>query len=98
MFSDFWFYGPLLPIPDLFLRKLLVATIRNAFIQAGSPASYKHFELFEYPEVNDSNHYWQNGDYEASDFVCVRYYGIEIGATNWRDGLAYQWFLSFEYF
>ncbi|MBL0235521.1 MAG: hypothetical protein IPQ02_02590 [Saprospiraceae bacterium] len=98
LFSDFWFYGPLLPIPDLSLRKLLVATIRNAFIQAGSAASYKHFELFEYPEVNDSNHYWQNGDYEASDFVCVRYYGIEIGATNWRDGLAYQWFLSFEYF
>ena len=47
LFSDFWFYGPLLPIPDLSLRKLLVATIRNAFIQAGSPASYKHFELFK---------------------------------------------------
>ncbi len=98
LFSDFWFYGPLMPIPDLQVRKQLVAAIRNAFLQAGSPASYKHFELFEYPTQPVSPNYWEFGDYKASDFIAVRDYGIETGATNWRDGLAWQSFLSFENF
>jgi len=98
LFSDFWFYGPSLPIPELFLRKQLVAIIRNAFIQAGSPASYKHFELFEYPTIGDLTRHWVNGDHNVSDFISIRDYGIEIGATNWHDGLVYLKFLSFEHF
>lgn len=96
LFSDFWFYGPLLPIPDLHLRKQLVATIRNAFVQAGSPASYKHFDLFEYPKQPVSPMHWSFGDHNASDFITVRDYGIEIGVMNWHDGLVYLKFLSFE--
>ncbi len=98
LFSDFWFYGPLLPIPDLDIRKQLVALIRNAFAQAGSPASYRHFDLFEYPEQPVSPLNWEIGDHNASDFVIVRDYGIETGATNWRDGLVFLNFLSFEHF
>ena len=98
LFSDFWFHGPLLPIPDLQVRKQLVAAIRNAFLQAGSPASYKHFDLFEYPEQTISPMFWEFGDHKASDYIVVRDYGIEIGATNWRDGLVFLDYLSFEQF
>ncbi len=98
LFSDFWFYGPLLPIPDLNLRKLLVATIRNAFMQAGSPASYKHFDLFEYPVQPVSPLHWVIGDYKVNDFITVRDYGIETGASNWHDGQLYLDYCSFENF
>ena len=98
LFSDFWFYGPLLPIPDLQVRKQLVAAIRNAFVQAGSPASYKHFDLFEYPQQPVSPMHWTFGDYKASDDIIVRDYGIELSSSNWRDGLAWLGFLSFEHF
>lgn len=98
LFSDFWFYGPLLPIPDLQVRKQLVAAIRNAFLQAGSPASYKHFALFEYPKQPVSPLHWVFGDHNASDFITVRDYGIETGATNWHDGLVYLQYTSFEHF
>ncbi len=98
LLSDFWFYGPLLPIPDLQIRKQLVATIRNAFVQVGSPASYQHFDLFEYPQQPVSPMHWTFGDYKASDDVIVRDYGIEVSSSNWYDGLAWQSFLSFEHF
>jgi hypothetical protein len=98
LFSDFWFYGPLLPIPDLSVRKQLVANIRNAFIQAGSPASYKHFELFDYPNFTISTPHWVTGDYDSNEFVTVRNYGIEYGRTTWYDGLVYLCYLSFENF
>ncbi len=97
LFSDFWFFGPLLPIPDLQVRKQLVANIRNAFAQVGSPASYKHFELFEYPMGLDGPS-WEEGDHNAMDFGIVRIYGIEMGATNWREGLVYLSYTSFEQF
>lgn len=97
LFSDFWFYGPLMPIPELQVRKLLVANIRNAFVQAGSPASYQHFELFEYPMLLDGPR-WEDGDYDAKDYGIVRAYGIETGRTNWRDGLVYLSYTSFEHF
>ena len=98
LFSDFWFYGPLLPIPDLHLRKQLIATIRNAFVQAGSPASYKHFDLFEYPTQSISPLTWDDGDHNVNDFVILRDYGIEYGRTNWHDGLVFLGYLSFEHF
>ena len=49
LLSDFWFCGPLLPLPGLADRKWAVAQIRNAFGQAGGPAYNAHFPLFEYP-------------------------------------------------
>jgi hypothetical protein len=97
LLSDFWFYGPLFPIPDLGLRKQLVAHVRNAFIQAGSPASYAHFKLFEYPRLENPM-LWEEGDHLAKDYVCLRQFGIETGATNWRDGLVFSSLLSFERF
>lgn len=98
LFSDFWFFGPLMPLPDLATRKQVVANIRNAFLQAGGPASYQHFELFEYPTLPDEILKWEEGDHSASDFVIVRSFGIEHGAQNWHDGLTYLGFLSFEHF
>jgi hypothetical protein len=95
--SDFWFYGPLLPIPDLKPRQWLTAHIRNAFLQAGSPAFYAHFKLFEYPSLKNPV-IWEEGDHKAQDFVCLRQYGIEIGRTTWYDGLVWLNFLSFERF
>ncbi|MDJ1501936.1 hypothetical protein [Xanthocytophaga agilis] len=96
LISDFWFYGPLWPIPDLYTRKLLVATIRNAFMQVGSIASYKHFQLFEYPVIANTKQ-WTSGDYHASSFVIVRDYGIEYGDQNFHDGLLFLGFFSFEH-
>lgn len=98
LFSDFWFYGPLMPLPDLHTRKWIVAKIRNAFLQAGSSASYQHFGLIEYPEPAISPREWTEGDADASDYVIIRDYGIETGRTNWHDGLVYCSFLSFEHF
>ena len=98
LFSDFWFYGPLMPLPDLYTRKWIIAKIRNAFIQAGSSASYQHFQCIEYPDFPVSPLQWTDGDDKVSDFVTVRDYGIEWGRTNWRDGLVYLNFLSFEHF
>lgn len=98
LFSDFWFYGPLMPLPDLHTRKLIIAKIRNAFIQAGSPASYQHFQCIEYPKFPVAPLEWTDGDAKASDFVIVRDFGIEWGRTNWHDGLVYLNFLSFEHF
>lgn len=98
LFSDFWFYGPIMPLPDLHTRKWIIAKIRNAFIQAGSPASYQHFQFFEYPKFPVSPLQWTDGDDKVSDFVTVRDFGIEWGRTNWHDGLVYLNFLSFEHF
>ncbi|MCB9340634.1 MAG: hypothetical protein H6577_21130 [Lewinellaceae bacterium] len=94
LFSDFWFYGPLMPIPDLDDRKWAVSQIRNAFLQIG-PVSQKHFELFEYPKL-PIDRFWEEGDHNAKDFVNMRYFGIEAGRTNWHDGLVYISFISFE--
>lgn len=96
LFSDFWFYGPCRPLPDLNTRKVLVAAIRNAFLQAGSPASYKHFTLFEYPSPAETLMHWSDGNEKASNFVIVRPYGIERGRKTWYDGLVYLKYLSFE--
>ena len=98
LFSDFWFYGPLMPLPDLHTRKWIIAKISNAFIQAGSPASYQHFQFFEYPSFPVSPLHWTDGDAQVSDFVTVRDFGIEWGRSNWHDGLVYLNFLSFEHF
>ena len=98
LFSHFWFYGPLLPLPDLHTRKMVVAKIRNAFMQAGSSSSYQHFKLFEYPKQPVQPKQWKDGNQQAYDYVIVRDYGIEIGGWNWRDQLTGLVFVSFENF
>ncbi len=95
LFSDFWFCGPLMPIPGLATRKWLVAHIRDAFLQSGSPAGYAHFKLFEYPHFVNMPQ-WEDGDYRAMGYVYLRPYGIEHGRSNWHDGLVYCGFISFE--
>ncbi|MEZ4934453.1 MAG: hypothetical protein R2788_20290 [Saprospiraceae bacterium] len=96
LFSDFWFYGPLKPLPDLSTRKWLVAHIRNAFLQVG-PVSQKHFQLFEYPNLIDTPK-WEEGGAVSQDYVIMRPFGIEYGRSNWHDGLVYTGFISFERF
>lgn len=94
LFSDFWFYGPLMPVPDLETRQQLVANIRNAFLQVG-PVSQQHFPLFEYPAL-PIDRFWEEGDHNRKDFVNLRPFGIEFGAQNWHDGLMYLVFVPFE--
>lgn len=98
LFSNFWFYGPLLPLPDLNLREEMLHILRKTFREPDNLASNRHFELFEYPRQTVSILQWVDGDYNRSDFVTVREFGIEMGYTTWRDGLASLGFLSFEQF
>jgi hypothetical protein len=97
LLSDFWFYGPRMPIPDLQMREKILHIIQAALADQDCPTASAHFELFEYP-TGDSLPQWTEGDYKRSDFVYVRPYGIEIGYTTWRDGLASIHFISFETF
>lgn len=94
--SDFWFYGPLLPIPDLDMRKQIVALIRNAFIQVGGSAYKNHFHLFEYPSSVNAKR-WDWGDYIIRSFVAIRDYGVEYGDLDFHDGLSLVEFYSFEH-
>lgn len=98
LFSDFWFYGPLQPIPELKLREKIVSQLRDAFLNPDSPAAKAHFELFEYPALTDSSLYWEEGDHKRKDFVAVRNNGIESGYSTWRDTQPMVGFISFERF
>jgi hypothetical protein len=98
LFSDFWFYGPLQPIPELKLREKIIASMREGFLNPDCPAAGAHFELFEYPPLKDSNLYWSEGDYKRTDFISVRSNGIETGCSTWRDTQPAISFISFERF
>lgn len=98
LFSDFWFYGPMQPIPDLKLREKIVGILQDAFSSPECPAATAHFELFEYPLLTDSNLSWSEGDYKRTDYVSVCAHGLEIGYSTWRDVQPYMWFKSFENF
>ncbi len=98
LFSDFWFYGPLQPLPELKLREKVIGMIRDAFLNPDCPAAGAHFELFEYPALTDSGLYWEEGDYKRKDFVTVRSHGIESGYSTWRDTQPLVGFISFERF
>jgi hypothetical protein len=98
LFSDFWFFGPRRPIPDLMLREKLIDLLKKAFANPDCPAAQAHFELFEYPKKSLSGLQWVEGDYVRSDFVNVRDFGIEMGYTTFRDGPFGPGFLSFERF
>ena len=95
-FSDFWFYGPLLPVPDADTRKGAVAIIRNAFLQTGGDAYNAHFQIFEYPKYANAPQ-WVFGGHEASTFVNIRNYGVDYGVQNFHDGLLLLNYLSFEH-
>ena len=93
--SDFWFYGPLYPIPDPSLRSSLVKCLKDALLNAGFAWPDSHFRILDYPSFA---HYarWEDGDYIVSDFVIMRDYGIEWGRQNFHDGLVFLGFLSYE--
>lgn len=98
LFSDFWFYGPYEPVPDLKLREKILDILRGAFSNLEGPAAEAHFELFEYPVLTDSNLYWEEGDHHRTDFIRVQSNGIETGYSTWRDTQPMVGFSSFERF
>jgi len=97
LLSDFWFYGPLRPVPDLQIRQTLVETIKKALDDPGDLLLNSHFELFEYPKIELPLH-WEEGDWKASDSIFVRSHGIDLSSSNWRDGPTYLGCVSFEHF
>lgn len=96
LFSDFWFYGPLRPLPDLGMRKQVLAQLQNTFERKHKALLDAHFQLFEYPAYANPP-MWEDGDYRVSDFVIVRDFGVDYGRQNFRDGLVSQGFISFEH-
>ncbi|MBL7810336.1 MAG: hypothetical protein JNN28_21110 [Saprospiraceae bacterium] len=98
LFSDFWFYGPLQPLPDLRMREQIVALMREAFQDTACLAAGAHFALFEYPALDGGALYWEEGDHVRKDFVVVRSHGIESGYSTWRDVQPLVGFTSFERF
>jgi len=95
LFSDFWFYGPLMPLPDLKMRKQVLAQLQNAFERKDGALYDSHFQLIEYPSYANPP-IWEDGDYQVSDFVIMRDFGVDYGRQNFHDGLVYQGFISFE--
>lgn len=98
LFADFWFFGPLYPIPDLAIRRQVVGILKDTFLEADCPAAGAHFEFFEYPPLPAQVVQWSEGNHVRSDFVTVREYGVEVGSTTWRDAEPSIWFVSFENF
>jgi hypothetical protein len=96
LLSEFWLYGPQMPLPELNLRIKVLALIRSAFLQMGGAAYQSHFPLFEYPELAYPKQ-WTTGDSLAGSFVILRAYGVESGYQNFHDGLVYLNFRSYEH-
>ena len=46
LFSEFWFYGPECPMPDLAVRHRVVHRMKKAFADPDCLAARMHFELF----------------------------------------------------
>lgn len=99
LFSNFWFYGPLRPLPDLQIRRRVIEILRNGFSDQNCPSAQAHFELFEYPQEQSlAGLQWEEGDHVRRDFTTVRQFGIELSHTTWRDGWSGVGFVSFEKF
>ena len=94
--ADFWFYGPLYPIPDISLRSNLIHQIKNRLALAGFVFDDSHFTLITYPDFVRFPD-WSDGDYIASNFVIMRSYGVEYGRQNFHDGLVFLSFASYEH-
>ncbi|MBK7426889.1 MAG: hypothetical protein IPI60_07580 [Saprospiraceae bacterium] len=95
IFSDFFFFGPPVPIPDIEIRIELLKFIQMAFTKPLSPVSSMHFPLCEYPKLITPQ-LWESGDWKSGSFVRMGDDGVTFGETNWRDGLSYFSFISFE--
>ncbi len=95
IFSDFFFFGPPVPIPDVELRIELLKFIQMAFTKPLNPVSSMHFPLFEYPKLITPQ-LWESGDWKSGSFVRMGDDGVHFGETNWRDGLSFISFISFE--
>jgi hypothetical protein len=93
--ADFWFYGPLYPVPDPVIRKTLINTLRDSLLKAGFNLPESHFGILDYPSFAHFAQ-WADGDHIVSDFVIMRDYGIEWGRQNFHDGLVFLGFLSYE--
>lgn len=98
LFSDFWFYGPDGPIPDLVLRREIVERVRRAFTDRHCAAASAHFALFTYPTGPIDRLHWQTGDHVRTDELTVRRIGIEMNYWTFRDPPGRPGFLSFERF
>ncbi|MBK8703228.1 MAG: hypothetical protein IPN33_06150 [Saprospiraceae bacterium] len=99
LFSNFWFYGPLRPLPDLQLREKVISTLKQGFENPDCASAKAHFELFEYPQQQSlAGLAWEEGDHVRRDYTTVRPFGIELGHTTWRDGWSGTGFISFEKF
>lgn len=94
--SDFWKYGPVLPIPDPALRTRLLDIIRDEFRPDNGTLQEPPFPILAYPRY-DNPPQWVDGDFRVSDFVILRDYGIEYGRENFHDGLVWNGFVSFEH-
>lgn len=97
-FCEFWFYGPHRPLPDLPIRKQVVALLKGAFANPDCAAAQAHFELFEYPKKSLEGLSWSEGDHVRRDYFSVIRYGIEMSHTTFRDGPSGTGYLSFERF
>ena len=94
--ADFWFYGPLMPVPDITLRSGLLDQIKAGVGQSGFSFLESHFPLITYPDFIRPPE-WVDGDYIVSDFVIMRPYGVEYGRQNFHDGLVFLSFASYEH-
>lgn len=94
--NDFWFFGPLYPIPDRELRQKLITHLAVAFRETGFEAVDSHFDIIDYPQFI-SPPMWTEGNHIASDFIIVRNYGVEYGRENFHDGLVSLGYVSFEH-
>jgi hypothetical protein len=96
-FSDYYFYGPLMPIPLPEIRKQLIEIIRKAFLPSSSDQP-RPFSIFDYPDTKSVHTPdWMFGNYQVSSFVNIRDFGVEYGRQNFRDGLVWLGYLSFEF-
>jgi hypothetical protein len=98
LFSEFWFYGPKEPIPDLLLRKKVLERVKQGFANEDCMAVTAHFELFEYPQKSLEGLYWEEGDHVRTDFIRVSDVSIETGYWTFRDPPGDPGLLSFENF
>ncbi len=94
--ADFWFYGPLYPIPDSKLRIEIIQFLKASLLMSGFLYPDSHFKIIMYPEFISPPE-WVDGDYKVSTFVILRTYGLDHGLQNFHDGLVFHCFVSFEH-
>lgn len=86
LLSDFWFFGPHMPMPQPDDRKWAMVQLKNAFAQVG-PVSQQHFQLIDYPSLQAPK-VWNLPDAKT---LTMYPFGFELHAP----GMELQ-FISFE--